>query len=434
MERPVRPLSVRAMNDQADFFPRRTTSAPTTRALIAGGGIAALEAMLALRALGEERVAIEILAPDAEFTYRPLSVAAPFGLGEPLRFDLEELVRRSGAEFHRGALKSVNPAAGQAVTDTGARLQYDFLLVAAGVGRRNPLPGSLAFGGEGEIGAFRDLLHGIERGEVRRVAFALTSEAAWSLPLYELALMTAAFRIKRRIRSVELTLVSSEERPLAAFGPEAAELVRRRLSGAGIRLVTSEHAYAYEDGFLSVVPEDEIAADQVVTLAAPEPPRFEGLPTDPEGFIPADTFGRVPGLDGVFAAGDITSFPLKQGGIAAQQADAAAEWIAAASGALVTPRPFRPVLRGLLLTGGRPAYIRTEVSGGRGPDLVDAEPLWWPPAKVVAKYLGPYLAEQAGTAHPQEIDDPEGLLVAWESNQPDGDLQELSERQPEFSA
>ena len=67
-----------------------------------------------------------------------------------------------------------------------------------------------------------------------------------------------------------------------------------------------------------------------------------GLPGDERGFVPVDEHGRVPGLDGVWAAGDCVAYPIKQGGIAAQQADAAADSIAARAGAPVDPQPFRP--------------------------------------------------------------------------------------------
>ena len=126
-----------------------------------------------------------------------------------------------------------------------------------------------------------------------------------------------------------------------------------------------------------------------------EGPRLEGIPQDADGFIPTDSFGRVEGLEnaGVFAAGDATSFPVKQGGLAAQQADAAAELIAAEAGAPIDPTPFRPVLRGLLLTGEEPSYLRAEISGGHGETSVaDSEPLWWPPSKIAGQYLAPHLA------------------------------------------
>ena len=51
------------------------------RVVIAGGGVAGLEAMLALRELAGDRVDIELLSPSDEFVYRPMLVAEPFGSG-----------------------------------------------------------------------------------------------------------------------------------------------------------------------------------------------------------------------------------------------------------------------------------------------------------------------------------------------------------------
>lgn len=75
---------------------------------------------------------------------------------------------------------------------------------------------------------------------------------------------------------------------------------------------------------------------------------------------------QVAGLKGVYAAGDGTAFRVKQGGIATQQADAAAEVIAARMGAAVTPSPVRLMLRGMLLTGIAPAYLRAQIAGTVG--------------------------------------------------------------------
>ena len=120
-----------------------------------------------------------------------------------------------------------------------------------------------------------------------------------------------------------------------------------------------------------------------------------------------DLHGLVDGLDDVYAAGDGTICPIKQGGVAAQQADAVAEAIAARAGAPVEPQPFRPVLRGLLLTGSTPRYLRSEVSGGRGQDQVSEHALWWPSSKVAGRCLAPYLALRHG-----EIERPrEGIDV-----------------------
>jgi len=134
-----------------------------------------------------------------------------------------------------------------------------------------------------------------------------------------------------------------------------------------------------------------------------------------EGFVSVDEHGRVIGLDDVYAAGDITSFSVKQGGIAAQQAEAAAEAIAFEAGAELTPHPFRPVLCGLLLTGMGPRYLRGELAGGADESSqASSEPLWWPPAKIVGRYLAPFLARIAGVGTPAEPARPAGLSVEVE--------------------
>jgi sulfide:quinone oxidoreductase len=156
------------------------------------------------------------------------------------------------------------------------------------------------------------------------------------------------------------------------------------------------HPQSFADSRLEIVGGDPIEADWVVTLPRLTGRPIEGIPQDREGFIAVDGHGRVEGVPDVYAAGDITRFPVKQGGIAAQQADAAAEAIAAEAGAAITPTLFEPVLRGLLLTGRRPAFLRAEIGGGHGDtSTVVEEPLWWPAGKIAARHLGPYLAEYA---------------------------------------
>ena len=134
----------------------------------------------------------------------------------------------------------------------------------------------------------------------------------------------------------------------------------------------------------------------VLALPLIEGPRVPGLPSDDDGFLPIDAHCRVPGAVGVYAAGDATSFPVKQGGIATQQADAAAEHIAASLGAAVEAKPFTPVLRGMLLTGSDSLYLRHRVAGGGGEGDVSADRLWWPPDKISGRYLSAALAGVSG--------------------------------------
>src|SRR6266542_520678 len=186
---------------------REETIGVATRVLIAGGGVAALEAALALRALAEDRVSVELLAPEPEFWYRPLAVAEPFGLGEVRHFDLVELAAATGATFSPGALSAVDVGSRLAQTSVGSSVPYDVLLVACGAGPIPAVAGALPFRGPADTERMRTLLEEIVAGRVGRVAFGVPWGAVWALPIYELALMTAAYLAERGLDRVERALV-----------------------------------------------------------------------------------------------------------------------------------------------------------------------------------------------------------------------------------
>jgi sulfide:quinone oxidoreductase len=372
------------------------------RVLIAGGGVAALEASLALRDLVGHRVEIVLLAPEDRFVYRPLAVATPFELGEPPQFELDALAADLAVSHHRGALAAVDVDRRLAATKDGEEISYDMLVVASGAEPEDAVPGAFTFRGLEDAATFGELLHEIEEGDASAIVFAMPSGVSWSLPLYELALFTAG-RLADWGSVGNLMIVTPEDAPLALFGRTASETVERLLASRDVGVRTSTHPLQFAKGELSVVPDDAIPADRVVALPRLRGNPPVGLPRDASGFLPVDEHGLVRGLSDVYAAGDVTSFPIKQGGIAAQQADAVAEAIAARIGGYGAPekaRPFRPVLRGLLLTGAGAQRMRSEVTGGRGDSEVSAEMLWFPDGKIAARYLTHYLARQAKPAEP----------------------------------
>lgn len=366
------------------------------RVVIAGAGVAGLETALALRALAEDSVSVELVAPEQEFTYRPLAVAEPFLVGEVRRFPLSRLVAATGAELRRGAVAQVDPDENAALLEDGQALDFDAFVLALGTRPREAVAGALTFGGPEDGPALAALLDRATKGELRRIVFAVPAAITWPLPLYELALLTAEYLTDHGTRSVDVLLVTPEERPLGLFGAEASDALRELLEIRGIELHFGTAPIALRDGLLEVAGLPPIDADAVVALPQLMGPALPGLPHDGAGFVPTDLHGRVPGTAAVYAAGDCTQFPLKQGGIATQQADAVAAAIAADVGAGVESPPVRPVIRGLLLTGLAPRYLRSDTSTGRS--VVDTEPLWWPPAKIVGRYLTPFLATQLGLA------------------------------------
>jgi sulfide:quinone oxidoreductase len=376
------------------------TSLPRTygglRVLIAGGGVAGLEAMLALRELAGDLVDIELLAPEPAFWYKPLAVAEPFDAGQARHFELAGIAEAADAAFTLGQLASVDDEARIARTGRGAEISYDVLVVACGVLSRPAIAGALTFRGPADSDAFRRLLVEAESGDVHSIAFAFPDTAAWPLPLYELALLTARRLEHAANDDVTLTVVTPERAPLALFGEAATEAVRALLREHRIKLLTGSRPVRYEAGRLELVPAASLPADRVVALPRLEGTRILGIPQDADGFIATDLSGRVNGLAHTYAAGDITQFRVKQGGIATQQADAVAEAIAAQAGAAVQPHRFRPVLRGLLLTGDTPRYLRRDPLGDCDEtSTVADDALWWPPSKIAGRYLAPFLARYA---------------------------------------
>jgi sulfide:quinone oxidoreductase len=183
------------------------------------------------------------------------------------------------------------------------------------------------------------------------------------------------------------------------------DAIRDLLANSGVALYASSYGVMHHEGRLDISPgERELEVDRIVTEPRLSGPLVQGIPFDYDRFIRTDPHGRVTDMEGVFAAGDATAFPVKHGGLAAEQADAVAETIAASVGADVDPQPFRPVLRGVLLTGGPDRYLRADISGAAGDDsTISAQALWWPPNKIAARFLAPYLSRQTGDAADEHL-------------------------------
>ena len=370
--------------------------------LIAGGGVAGLEALLALRALAGDRVDVTLLAPELKFVNLSMAVEQPFKVQRVRGLRLENTAAELGAGWHRGALDRVEHLQHRVITKAGDALAYDRLVLAPGAhpAREWHSEGVLTYHGGRDGPRYRSLLHQLREGRVDRLAFVRPAGASWPLPLYDLALMTAADCAAHKRSEVELSLVTPEEEPLGIFGNPASAAIRRLLDESEVTLHTGSYGVPNPPGRLDVSPGGRsLAVDRIVTVPRLVGPSLRGIPSGRDGFIHTDAHGRVPGLDGVFAAGDATTFPVKQGGLAAQQADAVAEAIAASAGADIDPQPFRPILRGTLLTGGPALYLRADISGAEGDDsVVSGGALWWPPNKLCGRYLAPYLSGQLGEA------------------------------------
>lgn len=369
------------------------TSVP--KILIVGGGVGSLEAALALRNLAGDKAQVEVCAGRGDFVYRPFAVGEPYGASRVLRYDLERLLGQVGAEFRLENVGWVDTALRCAHTHDGTEIPYDYLIVACGARLLWSVPGATTFWGVADEGETQEVVGRLREGRLRHLVFTMPGGHGWALPAYELALLAASELERAGITGTKLTIVTPEDGPLQIFGRRASEQVGALLAEHGIEVVTGTHPVKYEHGALAIVPGEEVEADAVVSLPRIEGRRIEGLPYDASGFIPIDDHARIVGVADAFAVGDVTNFPVKQGGIATQQADAAAEAIAAELGCDVEANPLDPVLRGVLWTGAKPRYLFGWLGGGHGETSIASERPPWPidnPSKLIGRFLTPYLA------------------------------------------
>lgn len=370
---------------------------PARRVVIAGGGVAAVEALLALRALpGGPALDVTVVAPAGELVYKPLAVGEPFGRPPMRRYRLDAICADLGATLVHDVLGAVEAERRIARCGDGRELPYDALVVATGASAHAALPSATTFFADrgGDAGDFHWVVREVEEGITRSIAFVVPPGSCWPLPLYELALLTAQRAWAVGAVDTAFTLLTPEDVPLAAFRGAGSEAVARLLAEAGIAVETAVYAHDYDGRTLALTPGDRrLAIDRVVALPALRGPAIDGLPSDRDGFVRIDGRCRVPGCDGVYAVGDATTFPLKQGGIATQQADAVAAQIAGRDAEL------RPHLRAILVTGRDPLYLAATVAGGVSVTSSASQACpWWPPHKIAARHLAPYLADREQAA------------------------------------
>ncbi|MDT4996092.1 MAG: sulfide:quinone oxidoreductase [Pseudonocardiales bacterium] len=369
--------------------------------VICGGGIAGIEGLLRLRRLAGDDVQVTLVSPDPDLICRPLAVLEPFAMGGARRYPIERIVADTNTRWVADALAWVDRVGRTVHTSGGQELSYDALLLAVGGHEQAAAKGMDVFTARSADQTFRGIVDDIESGAIDRLAFAVPTGPSWPLPLYELALLTARRARDRNVRP-DIAFITPEPRPLHAFGGDAGEVVVGLLAEADITLYTGSALHPVGPRHLILRPSGtELRPDRIVTLPRISGPNIRGIPGDAiDRFLAIDAYCRVRDTDGrIFAAGDATNLLVKHGSLSAQQADTAAAAIAHLAGAALEPDPLLPLMRGTLLTGGKPLYLSAQLIAGAGwrAELYDQPP--WPlDDKVVAEELGPYLRTMESTS------------------------------------
>ena len=236
------------------------------RVVIAGGGFAALEAALAVRALADDRAELALISPAPVLAYRPAAPTEAFREEPGLEFELPQIAADLGATYWASAVEAVAPEQRTVQLESGTQLEYDVLVLAVGAEATATIPGALIFRDQRDVARLRALLAQVAAGEVRRLVFVVPSHQSWSLPAYELALLSAGQAADHSV-DPEIAVVTPEATPLAVFGPGSSQAVASLLHERHIRFIGGVLPHSVQpDGSLALQFEAPIAADRVVAL------------------------------------------------------------------------------------------------------------------------------------------------------------------------
>ena len=382
------------------------------KVLVAGGGVAGLEVLLALRHLAGDRVERTLLTPEDEFVYRPMAVAEPFARGHAQRHRLDAIAQDLGARLVRGSLADVDDRTRTATTSAGERLSYDALVVAIGARSELALERASTWTPESD-------------GEIYRRSAARCRGGLHQAPRVRdpARRRLAAARLRARPDDcLGRARHGHQRRPdhdLHAGGRAAGAVRRRRrqalredLDELGIQVVTSAYVADAPDGQLVVEPgARRLEADRVVALPRAAGPALPGVLNDAHGFIRCDRTARSTTPPPCGRRATRSRSPSSRAGWPRSRPTRSPRRSPRAPAPTCDPQPFRPVLRGVLLTGRGQAWMRNVVAGGDGEGEAQRRALFWPPTKIAGRYLSPYLAALDHAQAIGEIPQPSGHPV-----------------------
>ena len=314
-----------------------------TRIVILGSGFAALTTIRTLRQLRVD-ADITVVSPRNELVYLPSLIWLPSGQrsGDDLRIPLAGFFQRMGVHWHQGSVLQVLDGGRRVVTDTG-ELANDLLVVAAGGRYLRKLPGIehalIPCEGIASAEAIRDRLAAMDGGTVA-MGFASNPKEPGAVrggPMFEFLFgIDTLLRRQGRRERFKLVFFNPSQEPGQRLGAAAVRKLLARMHERGIETHLGHKPVRFEAD--QVVTEGgQFAADLILFMPGLTGPAWlddSELPRSEGGFVAADAHCRAHGLEHVYVAGDIGSYPgpdwmAKQAHQADLQAGAVARNIAA---------------------------------------------------------------------------------------------------------
>jgi len=312
-----------------------STSAKIT---VAGAGFAALTGVRELRKRLPD-AEITLVAPKPEFVYLPSLIWVPYGLrkGEDLVYDIMPLLKKMDVTYVQGSVSGIS-ADGRTLQTTANDIENDTLLIATGGRYIKKLPGienaiTICEGVEAAE-KMREKLQAMDGGTIAMGFGGNPREPAAMRggPMFELLFGLETWLNQQGVRDrYRLIFFSPAPQPGKRLGMKAVSKLLNEMEKRGIEPHLGHKIKSFENDVVTTEG-GEFAADLIMFMPGMTGPAWvQGtpLPLSPGGMIEADAMTRVTGMEGVFVAGDVGSFPgpewmPKQAHMADLQAVAAA--------------------------------------------------------------------------------------------------------------
>ncbi len=303
------------------------------RVVIVGGGFAGLHTARALRKLP---VDVTLIDRRNHHTFQPLlyqvalAVLSPADIAAPIRSILRN---QPNTEVIMDEVVGIETGARVVSLKSGARTEYDYLIVAAGA--------THSYFGHDQWAPLAPGLKTVEDAtEIRRrvlLAFELAErhqlEHGWHPPLnfvvigggptgVELAGAIsdiARYFMRHDFRHIDpgksrILLLDGGPRLLAAYPPDLSANAEKELGTLGVEVHTNCHVNNVGPGFVETGGPSGIGRVEAAVILwaagvqASPLGKMLGVPTDQRGCVPVDDQLNPPGLPSVFVLGDLAHF------------------------------------------------------------------------------------------------------------------------------
>ena len=355
-----------------------------TKVVIVGAGFGGLQCA---KKLSGEPVDVLLIDRNNYHLFTPLLYQVASSLLDPsdIAYPVRAVFRHArNVRFRVGEVNGVDVAGKAVTTADGARLPYDYLVIAAG--SQDNFFGLTSV--EKVALGLKDLSHAITlRTHVIRAFEAASREtdpaprAGWLSFVvvgagptgveYAGALSELIYRVLARdypeldLSAVRVILVEAQNQVLPAFLPNLGKDAQRRLEKARVQVRLGARVLEATDQCVRLSGGEEIRCRTLVWAAGVRAERLgtlDAMPTTRSGRLAVDECLRVPGHPGVFAIGDVAGFVQNGQELAmmSPQAMQAGRYVARAVLRLVRGVPLVPFRyhdKGAMATIGRHAAV-----------------------------------------------------------------------------